>query len=273
MKKRVIIFAPHQDDEILGCAGTIDLLNKSNIEIFIVFATNGDFYGKASAEIRLQESTTALNALGIQEDHIIVLGFADTGMAYKESFLWKMYHSHAEETINSPVSDSTYHPFDCEEYSKGKYGMHLPYTKKAFSYVLKSLIEDIKPDIIITSSSLDMHGDHSALCRFIENTIDEMNINIRIYQYIIHSGNDKEWPCRNSMYYTRPENVSEDLWQRRITVELDKSFDKKSLIELFQSQLSPSGYLLSFAKREEFFLDTKEVNSNEKDYIHFMEKI
>lgn len=273
MDKRVIIFAPHQDDEILGCAGTIDLLMKSNIEIFVVFATNGDFCGKESSKTRLQESIAALNVLGIQKDHIIVLGFADTGMAYKDSFLWKMYHSHGEETISSPISSNTYHPFDCEEYSKKKYGRHLPYTKNAFLHILKCLIEDINPDIIITSSSLDMHGDHAALCRFIENAIEEMEINIRIYQYIIHSGNDKEWPHRNSMYYTRPQNVTENLWKKRITVELDKSFDKKKLIELFQSQLSPSGYLLSFAKREEFFLDTNEVNSDEKDYIHFMEKI
>ena len=30
---------------------------------------------------------------------------------------------------------------------------------------------------------------------------------------------------------------------------------KRKLIQIFQSQISPSGYLLSFAKSEEFFLE------------------
>ena len=56
---KVLIFAPHQDDEILSCAGLINSLIKSNAEISIVFATNGDFYGKESASIRLLESISA----------------------------------------------------------------------------------------------------------------------------------------------------------------------------------------------------------------------
>lgn len=255
MSKRVIIFAPHQDDEILGCAGTINLLKKLGTDVVIVFATNGDFYGKENAAIRLRESIMALKNLNISEEKIIVLGFADTGMAYDESFLWKLYHSY--EIIKSPVSSVTYHPFGLEEYSLKKFGIHLPYCKDAFSQTIEYLINDMRPDAIFTSSSLDAHGDHAALCWFVEDAVNKTDINIPIYQYIIHSGNDKEWPQRQTMYYSKPQNITDKLWEKRIIVPVDLTLNKKKLIQIFCSQLSPSGYLLSFAKNEEIFFELK----------------
>lgn len=259
MRKKAIIFAPHQDDEILSCAGTIDLLKQSNIEIYIVFATNGDFYGKQSASIRLQESIAALKELQIKKENIIILGFADTGMGYCESFLWRIYHSSENNIIKSTVSDITYHPLDGLEYSMERLGVHLPYTKTAFSMILEQLIQEIAPNIIFTSSCLDAHGDHAGLCMFVKQTINKLKWEIPIYQYIIHSGDDKKWPDRESMYFSRPGNVSEELWKKRIVVPVEDSLKKQHLIQLFASQISPSGYLLSFAKNEEIFFDTKEV--------------
>lgn len=273
MKKRVIIFAPHQDDEILACAGTIDRLNKSGMDVFVVFATNGDFYGKKSAVIRLQESTTALNSLGISSEHIIVLGFADTGMVYKNSFLWNLYHSQPDRVIKSKVTDHTYHPWGDKEYSMQKFGFHFPYTRNAFSQILKHLIEDIKPDLLFSSSRLDAHGDHAALCMFIEEVISTNGIAIPVYQYMIHSGDDKKWPQREEAHYNKPENIPDKWWNERISITVDKNLNKRTLIQLFKSQLSPSGYLLSFAKNEEFFLMSKRLSSNEENHSDFMEKI
>lgn len=273
MKKKAIIFAPHQDDEILACAGTIDRLNKSGVDIFVVFATNGDFCGKESAAIRLQESITALNALKINPKNIIVLGFADTGMAFEDSFLWNLYHSQPNKVIKSKVADHTYHPWREKEYSMQKFGFHAPYTRKAFLYLLRDLIEDIKPDMIFSSSRLDAHGDHAALYMFIEEVILTIGISVPVYQYIIHSGDDKKWPQRDAVYFNKPDNISEQCWNERMCITVDKKLDKRTLIQLFKSQLSSSGYLLSFAKNEEFFLVSKRLSGNEENYSSFMEAI
>lgn len=273
MKKRAIIFAPHQDDEILACAGTIDQLNKSGMDVFVVFATNGDFCGTESAAIRLLESKTALNALKISREKIIVLGFADTGMAYEDSFLWNLYHSQPDKVVKSKVSDHTYHPWGEKEYSMQKFGVHSPYTRNAFFQLLRHLIADIKPDMIFSSSRLDAHGDHAALCMFIEEVILTTGIDIPVYQYIIHSGNDKKWPPRETEYFDRPENISEQWWNERIRITVDKKLNKRMLIQLFKSQLSPSGYLLSFAKNEEFFLTSKRLSDNEENFKSFVEEI
>lgn len=273
MKKRAIIFAPHQDDEILACAGTIDQLNKSGIDVFIVFATNGDFCGKEISAIRLQESTTALNALKISSEKIIVLGFADTGMAYEDSFLWNLYHSQPDIVIKSQVADHTYHPWGEKEYSMQKFGFHAPYTRNAFIHLLRHLIEDIKPDMIVSSSLMDAHGDHAALCMFIEEVILSTGVAIPIYQYIIHSGDDKKWPVRETEFFNKPENITEQWWNERISITVDKKLNKRNLIQLFKSQLSPSGYLFSFAKNEEFFLMSKRLSGNEENFSSFVEKV
>lgn len=259
MRKKVLIFAPHQDDEILSCAGLIHSLIKSNADLYIVFATNGDFYGRESASIRLLESISALKELKISNDNIIVLGFADTGMEYNSSFLWRLYHLPENVILKSFVSDATYHPLGNLEYSMKKFGIHFPYTKNAFSTIIECLIQDITPNFIFTSSRLDAHGDHAALCMFVEEAINKLKVNLPIYQYIIHSGDDKKWPDRKSINFTKPGNVTEELWKKRIRLSINNSVKKKQLIQLFTSQLSPSGYLLSFAKDEEIFFKAEEV--------------
>ena len=102
MKDKAMILAPHQDDEIIACAGTINLLKELGLEVFIVFATNGDSGGREGASIRLKESTTVLKRLGISEKNIIILGFADTGMDYDNIFLWNLYHSPESKKHGTP---------------------------------------------------------------------------------------------------------------------------------------------------------------------------
>ena len=78
--KRVLVFAPHPDDECIGCAGTLALLSQhSNIEICVVLVTNGDG-GQHSPDpemssVRIQEMRQALKVLGIHQ--LQTLGFSD----------------------------------------------------------------------------------------------------------------------------------------------------------------------------------------------------
>ena len=68
--KRVLLFAPHPDDECIGCGGTLALLSQhSGIEICVVLVTNGDG-GQHSpnpqmSSIRIEEMRRALKILGI----------------------------------------------------------------------------------------------------------------------------------------------------------------------------------------------------------------
>jgi len=78
--KRVLVFAPHPDDECIGCAGTLALLSQNpGIEICVVLVTNGDG-GQHSPDpqmssVRIEEMRQALKVLGIHQ--LQTLGFSD----------------------------------------------------------------------------------------------------------------------------------------------------------------------------------------------------
>lgn len=67
--QRVLVFAPHPDDEVLGCGGTLALLQQAGCEVQVVVVTDGGgagFIADPDTTIkRKAESTEALSLLGI----------------------------------------------------------------------------------------------------------------------------------------------------------------------------------------------------------------
>lgn len=76
---KVLVLAPHPDDEALGCSGTLILLNRRGVTSTIFFITNGEkLYQKPSSEIgekRKQEGCTISQMLGCREP--LFLNFPD----------------------------------------------------------------------------------------------------------------------------------------------------------------------------------------------------
>ena len=73
--KKAIIFAPHQDDEINIAGGILSSLLANNIEVKVVYSTNGDYCTKAST--RISECKKALKVFGISEENIYFMGYSD----------------------------------------------------------------------------------------------------------------------------------------------------------------------------------------------------
>lgn len=78
-----IIFAPHQDDETLGCGGTIIRKQEAGAEVKIVFMTDGRrshhrFIPEEKLIIlRQQEAIKAAQTLGVAAENVIFLAFRD----------------------------------------------------------------------------------------------------------------------------------------------------------------------------------------------------
>ena len=75
---RVMVFAPHPDDEAIGCGGLLALLARQGCKIRVVLVTDGGGAGglpASAARTRQQEFIAALGILGI--DDWRMLGFVD----------------------------------------------------------------------------------------------------------------------------------------------------------------------------------------------------
>src|SRR5262249_9351106 len=96
--RRIVVFAPHCDDEMLGCGGLLQQAVKAGAQVKVVMLTNGDGFrvaverqfrsirvGPADyvrfAGVRQSESFAALDKLGVKRSDVVFLGYPDRGLA------------------------------------------------------------------------------------------------------------------------------------------------------------------------------------------------
>jgi len=85
--ERVLVFAPHPDDETLGCGGTIAMHRQHGSEVRVVIVTDGRASHRrfmdeqALSEVRATEVHKALETLGVRPDAIRLLGYPDSAFA------------------------------------------------------------------------------------------------------------------------------------------------------------------------------------------------
>jgi LmbE family N-acetylglucosaminyl deacetylase len=91
LKKSAIVFAPHQDDETLGCGGTVIRKKKAGANVKIVFLTDGggshsEFVTKEEMiALRGNEGLAAAAKLGLPESDVIFFKFADGSLSQHQS--------------------------------------------------------------------------------------------------------------------------------------------------------------------------------------------
>lgn len=283
MKAGVMVIVPHQDDEILMTAGVIRKAVKEQVPVDVVMATNGD-YGcgdQSKGRTRLRESIRGLEILGLDADYFHILGYADTGMPAEESFLTHLYESKADdlqvqtgaENVENRIYQSacgteTYGLPEKEEYHMQRHGAHASYCRRDFKNDLKEIIREKRPARIYTTSEFDLHGDHSALYKFVCEVLDELAAEEgyipELYVSVIHScAGDDSWPKRGTMVYDCPEGLKELIWDARIRLALPEEMCtaigtenlKLQALRQHETALEPNAaeYLMTFIKDEEIF--------------------
>jgi LmbE family N-acetylglucosaminyl deacetylase len=85
-KTSAMVFAPHQDDETLGCGGTLVLKRQAGAPVALVFMTDGTTSHRRFMEeeelrsIRKAEANGAAAILGLSPEDIHFLDFPDGGL-------------------------------------------------------------------------------------------------------------------------------------------------------------------------------------------------
>ena len=268
--ENIMVIVPHEDDEILMAAGIIERAVNEGKRVTVVMATNGDYEGKdkISGSVRLRETINGLAVLGVPEENVIFMGYADTGMYPTESFLYKLYQEKDENKLYSGhCSKETYGLPEKKDYHSFQYGEPAEYTRKNFKNDLKAIILGEGPDTIFTTSQEDMHGDHSGLFLFVKEILSEQtDYQPELYSGVVHSkAGDDSWPERKAEVFSCPLGFDDGTlkWKDRICFPVpgnmmftDFSNNKKvKALEQHVNALKPDAveFLYSFITSEELF--------------------
>lgn len=106
--KRVLVLAPHPDDEVFGCGGAIMRHVKSGSTLQVVIVSDGEYRAESAqqsayGELRRSESTKAAEILGYGTP--VFWGIPDRGVEYGELLVQRI-----EQAINTLQADLVYAP-------------------------------------------------------------------------------------------------------------------------------------------------------------------
>ena len=170
---RLLIFAPHSDDETLGTGGLILAARRAGIQVKVVMLTNGDGFLFATirdfkriyprhfdfvrlGEMRQQETLAALRLLGVSSSQVDFLSYPDRGTPE----LWDTYWSPGHP-FRSPYNGDSKSPYPITYDPKSVY---------AGADVLgdiQSILDSYQPDLVVYPHPDDVHPDHWGLSVFV----------------------------------------------------------------------------------------------------------
>src|SRR3989338_2255017 len=95
---RILVIAPHPDDEVLGCGGTIAKLSQAGAEVFVAIATKAGppLFEEALVNQGRKEAKTAHQLLGVKETI-----FCDLPAAALD----QINHSQINQTMSQLIDD------------------------------------------------------------------------------------------------------------------------------------------------------------------------
>lgn len=267
--KKVLVFGPHPDDEILGCGCTLARLKKYGSKIKIVIVTNGEGFKYAVqlanltpsprkvnfmqfARKRQLETIRALKLLHIKRRDVYFLGFPDGGIS-------KLWSSNWDESnpYRSPYSHATHSLF------RNSYVPNAPFTGNYLCNLIKHLIEKEKPDVIFLPHPDDSHSDHWSTYCFVNYALNEIQLSgnsihsIKLLTYLVHRG-DFPMPAgmRPDLPLQPPATLLKNSSTRWHIYKNSKKMieEKTKAILTYKTQLSMlKGYMLKFIRKNELF--------------------
>jgi len=152
LKKTVIVFAPHPDDETFGCGGTIAKKISEGYNVLIVIMTDGRNLFKNALnidndpspdevrELRRREVLRATEILGVPKENVLFLDFEDGTL--------ERYELEAEKKVIEILN--RYRPVE----------IYLPFKN-------------------------DSHPDHRATYRILRKCVEKLGLKPRMYQFCI----------------------------------------------------------------------------------------
>ncbi len=203
-KLRLLVVAPHPDDESLGAGGLMQQVLEKGGRVHVLFMTSGDGYPEAVAlatghrqptavdyrgfgELRRAEALVALEHYHILPLSVTFLGFPDGGLQE----IWR-------RGPHVPAYQSPFTRDDRPPYPDA-FNPHAPYTSRELINQISHLVALADPDWIALPMPVDTHPDHCATFTFMLAALKSLGaepggdskIPDRLLTYLVHDG---WWP-------------------------------------------------------------------------------
>ena len=190
-QERVLIVAPHIDDEAIGAAGyTLDSI-ANGAEVYVVFLTAGDcnrFSARlmhktleptasnylSVGETRIAEAALAMKLLGVSPERFFVLGYPDRGL--------RLMVDHPNAVVRAEGTRKRAVPYE-NALTPGA-----PYSFGSLMSDMRQVLELTRPTIVIAPVAFDQHADHAAAAEIVDDAIEELQIHPQRLGYLVHSG-------------------------------------------------------------------------------------
>lgn len=199
--KNVLMFAPHEDDEINIYGGIIEQYVKNGSTVRVVFSTNGDVYGLG--KLRIKEALNVAKSYGVPEENFIFLGYSDS---MKNGDGKHVYNCADDEKVSS-VKGYT------EAYGIEK---HNSFSNKEFTR--QNILDDFKdvilkymPDVLYCCD-YDSHPDHRAIGLFFEEALGEILKENKEYAPKVYKGFAYSLAWMGKLDYYSPNSRSTHQW-------------------------------------------------------------
>jgi LmbE family N-acetylglucosaminyl deacetylase len=272
----ILVLAPHPDDEAVCCAGVIYNAVQQGETVYVVVLTNGDVGGTSEGYRRETETVNAMSMLGVDEQHIIFLGYGDgsTLELYESANQTEVYTSYAGNTetyANRGLGGTDYHNY--------LYGTHASYDGANMIQDVTAALQNIHPDEIYTTSLSDGHSDHEAAflsamqaIRTIQSS--DPTFQPRLHEMVVHPPNGEPeisattWPAP-PFSPSEPYYPSEYMPQTPVDWTQIESLPvpapmqdpnpytnlKSQVLNTYQSQITEGyeDYIFYFVKQNEYF--------------------
>jgi LmbE family N-acetylglucosaminyl deacetylase len=258
---RILVVAPHIDDEAIAAAGYVSAARAVGAEVYVVYLTAGDG-NRTSArmmghtlrpqpgvylrvgERRFGEALVAMERLRVPRANVFLLGYPDGGL--------RAMLDAPDAVVRSRGTARTEVPY-AEAVAPGS-----PYRLDNLLRDLDGVLQATRPTQVILPVSFDSHSDHSAAGEIALRALAASGLAPRTLGYLVHA---HLFPApflpAASQALKPPRAFAGQEWSVfPLTIEQERQ--KKRVLQAYRSQrMDPYLYLLTaaFVRRNELFVN------------------
>jgi len=255
----LLVVAPHPDDETLCCGGVIQRVLHAGGHVSVVWITSGDaertgllliehvvFTNPARARQfglrRMAEARAATSRLGVTAGGQLFLGYPDGGLReLLDGRRTAAYASQSTGASTVPYTDALF---------PGQ-----PYSGENLEHDFATVLERVRPTLILAPSPEDSHPDHRATGLLAIEVSRRGGMLARVRYWIVHGG--EGWPSPRGLVAgipLSPAPRSRGLDPAPFAVLPAEEDGKLHALEAYDTQMRlMAPFLLAFVRTTELF--------------------